>query len=168
MTQRYKKSNSVNRRAAEVSQLIAGAAKHLSPTDPVRIGGLTLTFAEAIAKMQAYVDNRAATVAAQAAVKDALAVEDAAWPGLAAFVQAFEAMLRASFGPQAAVLVDFGLTPPKPRRTLTAEEQAVATAKRLATRKARGITGPKQKSRVKGHVTATLVVSPATDPGAAT
>jgi len=45
---------------------------------------------------------------------------------------------------------------------MTAEEKAVAAAKRTATRAARGTKGPKAIKAVKGNVTAELVVTPAT------
>jgi protein TonB len=43
------------------------------------------------------------------------------------------------------------------------KEKAIATAKRNATRAARGIAGPKAKKAVHCNVTATLVVTPAMD-----
>jgi hypothetical protein len=53
------------------------------------------------------------------------------------------------------------MAPPRERTPLTAEQQAVTAAKRLATRAARGTRGPRARRAIHGHVTASLVVEPA-------
>ncbi len=163
-----KNKNNVNGRAAAVSQIIAGVAKHFPDvTQKITILGASLTIGDATTKMQTFVANRAATVAAQATAKDKLAVEKAQRSDLEAFISAFESFVRASFGAQAGVLGDFGMAPPKAHAPQTAEQKAVAAAKRKATREARGTTSPKQKKSVKGNVTATLVVTSGTPAPAA-
>jgi len=72
--------------------------------------------------------------------------------------------VKVTFGNQPDALADFGLAPPKARAPMTAEQKAVAAAKRKATRVARGTLGKKQKKAVKGAVTATLVVTPQAGP----
>lgn len=64
------------------------------------------------------------------------------------------------FGNSADVLADLGLASRKTRVPLTAEEKAVAVAKRNATRAARHTLGKNQKKDIKGAVKAALVVTP--------
>ena len=84
--------------------------------------------------------------------------------------QAFIAFVRQTFGASSTVLADFAIPVRKAPVAKTAEQKAVAAAKRQATREARGTTGPKAKKAIKGNVTATLVVTPvasnATETGA--
>ena len=114
--------------------------------------------------MQDFVNNREAVQVAQAATKEKIETERAQAPSQIAVMIAFERIVRGSFGTSADVLADFGLTLPKARAPLTAEEKAVAAAKRAATRKARGTMGKVQKKAVKGAVSATLVVTPLAAP----
>jgi hypothetical protein len=76
-------------------------------------------------------------------------------------MSALEAFIRLQFSADTAALADFGLPQRKQRATPTAEEKAVAVAKRMATREARGTTSAKAKRAIKGNITAKLVVSPA-------
>jgi hypothetical protein len=154
-----------NSKAAAVSQLIAGAKKHFpNGSQTVSLGGASMTIDAATQELQSYVDNRSAVVAAQATAKAKVAVENAALPALDALISAFIAFVRLSFGSQADVLSDFGLAPHKARTPQTAEEKAVAVAKRNATRAARGTKSPKAKSAIHGNVTAQVVVTPAAVP----
>lgn len=150
-----------NSKAAEVSHLIAGAKKHFpNGNQTVTLGGVSMTIDAATTELQTYVENRGAVVAAQATAKAKVSAEKAALPALNAFISAFIAYVRLSFGSQADVLADFGLAPHKARTPQTAEEKAVAVAKRDATRAARGTKSPKAKSEIHGNVTAQLVVTP--------
>jgi hypothetical protein len=152
-------------RAARAGQLIAGVRKHFAN------GGQVLTFAGglanvtvdgAVAQLEKLIDNRAAVTQARATVRDRVAAERAAAPALNAFMNAFESLVRIMFAADTTALADFGLQPHKRAIPKTATEKAVATAKRLATREARGTKGPKAKKAVHGNVTAKLVVTPAT------
>ncbi|HEY6462017.1 MAG TPA: hypothetical protein VIY73_17745 [Polyangiaceae bacterium] len=152
-------------RATRAGQLIAGARKRLTN------GSQVLTFAgalanvtvdAAVAELQELVDNRAATTAARATARDKVETEAAAMPGLVAFMNAFETLIRVMFSNDTAALADFGLQQRKQPAPQTAEQKAVAAAKRAATREARGTKGPKAKQAVKGNVTAQVVVTPMT------
>ena len=149
---------------ALVGNLIKGSGQHLDPTQKVVLGGTATTVAAILTQLQSFVNNRNAVVAAQATARDAVATERAQAPALNVVIDAFEAFVRFTFGEKATVLSDFGLAPRKVPAPKTAEEKAVAAAKRKATRQARGTMGPKQKQSVKGNVTATLVVTPAAAP----
>ena len=156
--------NSKTGRTTLVGNLIKGSGLHLDPTQKVVLNGTATTVAAILTQLQSFVNNRNAVVAAQATAKDAVATERAQAPALNVVIDAFEAFVRFTFGDQATVLTAFGLAPHKVPAPMTAEEKAVAAAKRKATREARGTTSPKQKKSVKGNVTATLVVTPATAP----
>jgi hypothetical protein len=152
-----------NAKAATVTNLITGAKKlFVNGKQLVPLDGKSMTVDDATAQMQTFVDNREATVAAQATAKAKVAVERAQAPALLALIRAFEALVRLTVGNDAQALAGFGLAPHKVPAPLTAEQKAVAVAKREATRVARGTKSAKQKKSVKGNVTAALVVTPAT------
>ncbi len=123
-------------------------------------GGVATTVDAAVANLQALVSNRTAVTTAQAAAAAAVDEENAKMPALLAFLRALDGFIKFTFGADATALADFGLAPPKARTPLTAQQKAVAAAKREATRQARGITTAAKKKAVKGNVTATLVVTP--------
>ena len=149
--------------ATAVTTIIAGARKRIpNVNQALPVGTSTMTVAAVLGQLQTIVDNRAAVVAAQATAKAKVAAEMAAMPALDAILVAFEAFIRFTFGSDPEALADFGLAPRKVPAPLTAEQKAVAAAKRKATRAARGTTSAKQKKSVKGNVTAALVVTPAT------
>jgi hypothetical protein len=156
-------------RATRAGQLIAGARKHFPNAGQVlTFGGGTanVTVDAAVAQLQKLVDYRAAVVEARAAAKDTVQAERAAAPALVAFMNAFEAFVRLQLGADTKALADFGLAPRKARAPMTAEQKAVAAAKRKATRDARGTKGPRAKKTVHGNITAELVVKPAPDAAA--
>jgi hypothetical protein len=141
-------TNDKNGKANEVAQIIAGAEKHFTnPAAKVTIDGESTTIGDALAKMQTFVDNRTAVVTAQASAHEKVVTERAQAPALLAFVDAFMAFVRVNLGQSPTALADFGKSPPKKRTPLTAEQNAIAAAKRRATREARGTMGPKQKER---------------------
>jgi hypothetical protein len=124
-------------------------------------GAIKVTVDDAIASLQAIVDNRSAATAAKAAAKAKVAEEDAKMPTLLAFMRALVAFIKLTFGADPTALATFDVAPRKVTTPLTAEEKAVAVAKREATREARGTTGPNKRKKVHGNVTATLVVTQA-------
>ncbi|HEY1691960.1 MAG TPA: hypothetical protein VGG39_07350 [Polyangiaceae bacterium] len=151
-------------RATRAGQLIAGIRKRFpSGSQQLALGGAagSVTADAAVGELQQLVDNRSATIAAQATARDKVQAEKEANPGLVAFMNAIEAFIRLMFSNDTAALADFGLPQRKPRAPQTAEQMAVAAAKRKATREARGTKGPKAKQAIKGNITAQLVVTPA-------
>ncbi len=161
------KDRGKNKAAARVVQLIAGArTRFANAAQVLPLGSNPVTVGDATTKMQQVVDKRAAVVMAQAAAKTRVDEEDAALPDLTAFVSAFTTLVRLNFGDDAEALADFGLAPRKVPEPQTAEQKAVAVAKRAATRVARGTKSAKQKKLIKGNVTAELVVTPIAPVGA--
>jgi hypothetical protein len=148
-------------RASGVEQLILGTQKHYAnPSSTLQFAGATFTVTALTQLMQDFVDNRAAVEAAQAATKAKIDVERTAAPSQLAVIRAFETFVKITFGGSTDTLADFGLAPFKVRAPLTAEQKAVAVAKRAATREARHTAGKNQKKGLKGAVSATLVVTP--------
>jgi hypothetical protein len=140
---------------AEVKQLILGTQKHYGTgSNTLQVSGATFTVTALTQLMQDFVDNRSAVETAQAAAKAKIETERASAPSQLAVIRGLVAFVRVTFGTSADVLADFGLALPKARAPLTAEQKAVAVAKRAATRAARHTMGKNQKQAVQ-----TMVVS---------
>lgn len=152
-------------KASLAKQLITGTNKRYPNASTVlTFGGATHTVSSLTQLIQSFVDLRDAVVTAQADTKAKVAAERAQSPSLLAVIGDFVAFVRVTFGNQPDALADFGLAPSKARTPRTAEQKAVAAAKNIATREARGTKGKVQKKAVKGNVTATLVVTPQSGP----
>ncbi len=139
------------------TQFIAGITRHLAGVTQVTFTSAQHAPADLAKAFQLLVDLRAAVVTAQAVEKAKLVAESAQRPAILVLMDGFEAFAKLIYSEQPAALVDFGLAPKKTRRKLTAEQQTAATAKRLATRKARGTGGSRQKAAIKGDVTGVVV-----------
>ncbi len=162
-------SKSKSDQVAQVTQFITGVNKHYpNGSQQVLVGGATFTVTALTKVLQDLVDNREAVEAARATLLAKVQYERTQAPSELAVFRAFETVVRGTFGNSADALADFGLAPPKTRVPLTSEQQAVAAAKRAATRKARGTMGKNQKKTVKGSVEAKLVVTPVTTSPAST
>jgi hypothetical protein len=139
-------------RTARAALLITGARKHFGSREILRYASTQHTSDEVTAGLQTLVDLRNEVEAAKAVLAAKLHAEEAHAPALCADMDAFEAFVRAAFGNSPDVLADFGLAPRKPPTPLTTEQQAVAVAKRKATREARGTVGKRARLRIKGDV----------------
>ena len=156
-------SKGKNSLAAQVRQLITGVNKHYpTGSEQLQVGGATFTVTGLTELLQSFVNNREAVEASKAAFQAKVQAEQAQAPSQLVVIREFEKVVRSTFGNSADVLADFGLAPFKVPVTKTAEEKAVAAAKRVATRKARGTMSSKQKKEIKGSITAKLVVTPVT------
>jgi hypothetical protein len=149
-------------RVSEITQVIAGLRKHYpTGSTALAIGGASYTVDSLTATLQGFADQRTAVETTRAALASKVQGVRAQAPSSSALLASLDKYLRGTFGSSADTLADFGLAPPKARTPLTAEQKAVAAAKRAATRVARGTKGSVQKKEVKGNVTAKLVVTPA-------
>jgi hypothetical protein len=147
--------------ASRASALIEGTKKHYPKgSQSILVGGASTTVNDAVNELETLVTNRSAVVSAQATAKSKVSTEKTALPALVAFLNAFTKFVRFTFENDPEALADFGLAPYKERTPMTAEDKAVAVAKRDATRKARGTMSPKEKAQIHGNVTAQLVVTP--------
>ncbi|HTB74417.1 MAG TPA: hypothetical protein VK762_14295 [Polyangiaceae bacterium] len=151
---------------AHVQAIIAGTTKHI-PNGSFTFGNTTYTSASLIQVFQGLVSAMQARNAAETGAKDALTAEQAAQAQIGPILRAYERLVLATFASATQTLADFGLTPPKARTPLTAQQLAARAAKARATRIARGTMSKKKKLTVKGDVTG-VVVTPVTAPPAAT
>lgn len=149
--------------ATQAENLGVGMKKRFpNGSQTITVGGMTITIDAANANLQAVVDNRSAVTVARAAANVTVSNENAKLPPLLTFMRALVAFIRGTFGNDATALADFDLEPHKARTPMTAEQKAVAAAKRQATREARGEVSAKKRQAIKGNVTAELVVTPVT------
>ena len=156
------KNNNKNGKATRMAQVIAGARKNFpNGSETITLEGASTTIDAVLTQLQGFVDKRAAIVAAQMAASNLVAAERAGLPAITALFAAFVAFVRNALGPTSAALADFAIPTRKVPVPKTAEQKAVAAAKRKATREARGTKGPVAKKAVKGNITAQLVVTPA-------
>jgi hypothetical protein len=147
--------------AALATNLAAGAQKRFPAGSSLSVGGVMLTLASIVTKLQGFAALRANVETARAALQAQLALESAQAIAMDAFIDAFVKIVRGSFGNQPDVLADFGLEPEKAATPLTVEEKAAAKAKAKATREARGTVGSKAKLKITGNVTG-VTVTPVT------
>ncbi len=147
-----------NRKEADlVTQLVAGAQRHLSNIGQLVIEGSTVTPADVEAKLKAFANLRSDVDAARAALKAKLTDERAQLSGLREFFLAFVTFVKAAFGNSPDILADFGVQPKAARKALTIEQKATAAAKRKSTRAARGVIGKRKRAVVKGDVLGAVV-----------
>lgn len=124
------------------------------------------------ADVKALLDKRIAAVdavvQAHGALKSAVAAMRELFAQSRPVILAVKRFIRIQFENDAAALADFGMTPGT-RKVQTAEEKAQATAKRLATRKQRGLAGKKaQKAAAAAETPATTAQPEAPAPAATT
>jgi hypothetical protein len=134
-------ATSNNDRTAADRQLKQGLLKRLPNLaltilgQPVTTANVTAILDKRIAAVDAAVQAHGAWQAAVQAVRDLFAQSRAV-------ILAVKRYVRIQYENDAAALADFGMKP-STRKVLTAEEKAQATAKRLTTRKQRGIVSKK-------------------------
>ena len=148
-----------------VRDLIAGTMKH-SPTGPLSLGGRAFTAQSLIQFLQDMENAISQVDTARASWKDALKSLADMKTTDGPILGAYRSWIVATYGNAPATLADFGLAPPTVRTPQTADQKAIAVAKRAATRTARHTAGPKQKAAIKGNVTVAVVTTPATAPPA--
>ncbi len=141
---------------AHVQAIIAGTTKHF-PNGSFTLGNITYTSASLIQVFESLVSAMQARNVAETGAKDALTAEQAAQAQIVPILRAYERLVLAAFASASQTLADFGLTPPKARTPLTAQQLAARAAKARATRIARGTTSKKKKLAVKGDVTGVVV-----------
>ena len=146
-------SNPTRRTAlTRVQALIAGTQKHF-PNESFTLGNTAYTTATLVQALESLAGALVALSAAHASVKDAGMALRGIEATVGPLVRDYKRFILAAFSTATQTLADFGLQPPKARKPLDSQQRAVATAKRRATRKARGTTSRKQKLGVKGDVT---------------
>jgi hypothetical protein len=153
------KINSKAKEMARATQLVAGMQKHLASVTSLMLKSAVYTTGQIAGALQTLVALHSAVETAKSVEKAKLAAVRAQAPALRSLMAALVSYVLLTFGESPDVLADFGLEPRKTRTPLTTEQQAVAIAKRTATRKARGTKGKKARMAVKGDVV-DVVVTP--------
>ena len=140
--------------------LIAGIQKHFG-TQTFTIGKKSYAAADIITMLQGRVASGQAVVPAKASYQAAVQASRDELSATNPVIKAFVAIVQAMFNSTPDTLADFGLAPRKAPKTKVIVK-AEAVAKNLATRKARGTVGKKQKARIKGTVSPSATTSSST------
>jgi hypothetical protein len=151
---------------AHVQAIIAGTNKRF-PNGTISFGNTTYTAAALVQLFQSLADAIAKVNASEASTRDTVTALRDVQAKVNPVLRDYRRFILATFGTASEALTDFGLTPPKARAPLTAEQRVAATAKTRATRTARGTTSKKQKAAVKGNVTG-VTITPVVEPTATT
>ncbi len=153
-------------------QVIQGIKLDLQTMTNLPLGGTSYTPTSLVAFIQSHIDAANAIATAKATWEKAIATYTGIDKQAQLVLHDLKALVLATFGPTSPKLADFGY---KPRKVtvLTPEQKAAASAKRAATRKARGTMGPKQKLKVTGataaaNAAASAPTTPASNPQATT
>jgi hypothetical protein len=144
-----------------IGDLIAGTQKHASSTTSVTLGGKAYAAPALVQLLQSLADAIDATATARAGWQESLAKEKALHASVLPVVEGYREWIAVTYAGSPTLLADYGVSPPKVRTPLTAEQKAAAAVKRQATRKARGTLGSVQKKGVKGDVVG-ITVTPVT------
>ena len=137
---------------ARATQFLAGFQKHLATVASLTVSSVAYTPDQITKALGLLVALYAAVDAAKAVVKAKLAAEAAQAPALLSLLADLVSYVKLTYASSPDVLADFGLLPKKVRAPMTAEQKAVANAKRKATRAARGITSNAVKMAKVGDV----------------
>jgi len=127
--------------------------------------------ADLIANYQACIDTRAELVTQRAAFDKALAARDSAEVTRQAIDEGLKAWVTGAFGLNSAEAQEFGFAPRK-LGTKSAATKATAAELSLATRRARGTRGKRQREKIKGTLpvpaapAAPVTTTPAAPPAA--
>ena len=149
-------------------KLANGLGKHGSAIPTILIGGTPQAVTDIVTTLQARINTANAVLTSRATWQNAVVTDRAERTKTKAYVSGLKQALLVAFAGQVDVLADFGLTSRKPR-VVTPDAKVAAAAKAKATRAARHTMGKNQKKGIKGNVTASLVVTPASEsPPAAT
>jgi len=143
MSKKNRDSGNPGRVEARISGYMTGVGAKLAGGKPVEVFGVDYTADQLTARFQSLLALYTAANEAHQAASKAVAARDGAQPGALLFLDAFEGMMRTRFGADSPDLQSFGITPKKPARKLTPEQQLAKTEKSRATRaKHEGETAP--------------------------
>jgi hypothetical protein len=139
-------------KVTQLQQFGAGLQKRFAG-QTLPINGGTITVAQLLAKIDAYIALIAAAIAGKAAWQVQLTAVDTAATELDPLIDSAHTYVRGVLGAANPGLAEFGLAPRK-QVARTAEAQVVVNAKSKATRTARNTLGPKAKKAIHGTVAA--------------
>jgi hypothetical protein len=148
-------STSKNKAPAKLETELEGMIGGLSNTgftllSSMMILGASLSKAEVIVKLKAYLQLITAVDAARQAYLAAVVARKAKAADTHAFLEGLVTLVKQAVGPtNQGQLATFGILPPAPRKAPTPETKAQAKLKAAATRQARGTKGKRQKLAIK-------------------
>ncbi len=133
----------------EIQDMITGFTTSLpSSIRSMLVGGVSMTNAQVLAQFQSILQMLNLVATTKQAWKAAVSAKKAAMAPARTFYSNVEVILRQALGTNQALLAAFGIKPPKTRTKPTSTTKAIAHAKALATRAARGTKGTKQKAAI--------------------
>jgi hypothetical protein len=144
--------------------LLGGVKKHIAKADHLVIDGEKFGAAEISSLLQGRIDTAVTVTAAHAAWRAAALEGQKSEVTTRKTVSAIRQTLLIMFASKPDVLKDFGLSPRRATRALTAVETVQKTEKAKATRKARHTLGPRQKAKVKGNMNGEAVATATPEP----
>jgi hypothetical protein len=136
----------------------------LPTTVSLEVGGVVMTQSAIQAKLSSSAQIEALPRLLRAQLQAAVAAKRSDEIAMMAFLADLKAGLVAHYGRSNPVLLQFGFAPYKKPAKRTTAKNAVATAKSLATRSARGTMGSRQKAAVQGEATPVVVTGPDGEP----
>lgn len=145
---------------ATYQAVISGISAELGDTTTFLFGGTTYAKADLVARFQSRIDAARKTLADRTALHASVAAEQAVETAVATLRARFKTYLQGRYGKDSPELQKFGFTPQKtPQRAAATKAKAVKQSD--ATRRARGTTGKKAKSVIKGVPEPTAPAAPA-------
>jgi hypothetical protein len=139
----------MQKKEAELQQLVAGTQKNLPATSTVDVNGQELKQADIVAKLQSWIPLFQQVDATNTPYRNAEKALQAALPEIRQYVGSYRQALRQVFGKGSPLLADFGLSATQPK-TPTTQTRVLAQAKAAATRKARNTLGKQARKSIKG------------------
>lgn len=143
-------------RAARITAVVAGIQKHFLSQASLQLGNTSFSPAALIALLQADINLSNKATASRAQLTTDVEAAKQSHQTVDPLLRFINALVISQFGDtesSASTLADFGMSPRKvPVKSAAVKAEAVV--KLRATREARGTTGPKQRSRIKGVVPA--------------
>jgi hypothetical protein len=127
-----------------IRRLVAGTKKHAADGSLI-LGSTTYTTRALVEVLESLGDALDSVDGAKARWQDALEHANDLRATVGPVIRGYQAWVAVTHGGTPSTLADYGVTPPKERTPLTAEQLAIAVAKRNATRAARHTMGKRQR-----------------------
>jgi hypothetical protein len=151
-----------------VEQKLVTELPTVLPDQSYVVGAVTMTRAEVVAQLDQHLGAEQQLASLKAQLREALTNIKGMRAQANKTVQTIKVTSGAVLGTTNPQFETLGFTPPKLRKTTTAAEKALAAARNVATREARGTKGPRQKAAIHGTVPAPVTSPVATIPSPAT
>jgi len=148
----------MQKRQAQLQQLVEGTQKDLPATSTVVVDGQVMKQADIVAKLQGWIQLFQQVDATKAPSRSAQQALQAAVPEMHQFMVLYGQALKTNLGKSSPLLADFGLATTQ-RKVPTSETRVLAKARAASTREARQTMGKVQKKAVKGTPVTTVMVS---------